>query len=152
MSLSQTLVIVLGGVGITWYYFCLLSVGLRPTSPGRAPTSFREFESLSIATISVSFATFVGGLLGSKGAAAQAAGQPVDDAQFAVDGLGRLALWLSVDNLQVACAVVYILSLLIAAFFWRKQRDAADPAITNLARSLLGFIAGAFAVLFEGKP
>jgi hypothetical protein len=68
MTLQDALTIGLGVTGLSWYYVCLFGVGWKPPATGAASNAFRQFMSLSLTTIGVSLATFVGMLLGVRGA------------------------------------------------------------------------------------
>jgi len=63
MDPRDLLILVLGIVGIVWYYVCLLRIGWKPPAAGAA-SGFEQFMTLSITTIAVSLATFVGMFLG----------------------------------------------------------------------------------------
>ncbi len=153
ISINDALVFLLGAVGLVWYYLCLFSVGLKPS--GEQPSNFRQFETLSITTISVSLATFVGSLLGLKTAATQVIEDNSQALQapppVAVSIFKQFTSNLSVSDLQWACAGLYVLSLLLAIAFWARGRDKTDPAISNLGKSLLGLVGGALAIALKAR-
>ncbi len=151
MTLKEALVLGLGGAGLLWYYLCLFSVGLKPTKRGQQPSGFRQFESLSITTISVSLATFVGSLLGLKQRVDQVAAAAPSGASSGSASILQFIPRLSIANLQWASAGLYVMSLLIAIAFWYRERDDTDPAISNLGKSLLGLVGGALAIVL-GAP
>jgi hypothetical protein len=146
-NLQQWLVFVLGTVGIIWYYICLFGIGWNPPDP--RPNAFRDFMSLSLTTIAVSLATFVGALLGlktvvQKTVAAQAA------ATITAPGVAKAFEHLEMTTtLQWIAASLYVVSLLLAIIMWRRNGNATDPAVSNLAKSLLGLIAGALSITFS---
>jgi hypothetical protein len=140
MKPTEVLVIALGAVGLAWYYLCLFSIGLKPKAPTGA---LRQFESLSVTTISVSLATFVGGLIGLS----QQDGGTVSPTVAAPQS-GLVAL-LSIQNLQWACVALYILSLVIALVFWFREKDNTDPVVSGLGKSLLGLVGGALAIALK---
>lgn len=180
-TIRDVFLIVVGGVGLAWYFLCLFSLGVHP--PGAAPTAFRQFQGLSIATISAILATFVGLQLGIKAAeadadtAAAAAGSVVDtttklrasappgakadpDLVRRLDAVEKQAEAAKKGAEQTAAASarlryfrwgacsLYLLSLCLAVGFWWWHRNGnpdPDPAVVNLARSLLGVLAGALA-------
>jgi hypothetical protein len=187
-AFKKILIASVGTIGLVWYYVCVFDVGLRPTPSGTTPTGYREFQALSITTISISLATYVGYVIGiplqsqapkdkpavvspqgggataTKGAAVKpgdtAAGsaesastppaQPKEaaaslqpgttptDTKKPADGNVSLLQWLS--------AVLYVISLVLAVCFYAKHKGATEPAITGLAKSLLGFVAGVLSV------
>lgn len=158
MSLRETSILVFGAIGVIWYYVCLFTIGLRWLDANSDATSFRDFMSVSITTIGVSLATFVGMLLGLRGLSEEVR-QDVDVAQAAApnDEAGRVgavklqevANTAAGSTLQWCAALLYLASLLIAMYFWYRTGNSTDPAITNLAKSLLGLIGGALAVVLN---
>jgi hypothetical protein len=146
---QQTLTILIGGVGVVWYYACLVVVGMQwSVAPENA--SFRDFMSLSITTIGVALATFVGVLLGFRVVSDQVTqgvrqGTPTDETK----NLSRIATSNKGSFMQWGVAVLYVVSLLLAVCFWWLKGDKADPAIINLGKSLLGLVGGALSVLLN---
>jgi hypothetical protein len=144
-------------VGMLWYYICLLVIGFQ-TSKDQSTTGFRQFMSLSITTISVALATFVGMLLGvqvisdeiKEGAphvATAAAANPpaVKTLNAAVKTATGGTLYI-----QWVASCLYVVSIVLALFCWWYRGDAkSDPAIVNLAKSLLGLVAGALSILLK---
>ena len=143
-----------GCVGLLWYYACLIDLGRRPTPAGTQSTGFRQFQSLSITTISTSLATYVGYVVGFpaksegvKNAANVVAALPVEAAASAASAVSAAgAASLQVAPLQAASAALYVGSLVLAVWFYYQKQDATEPAITGLAKSVLGFVAGVFSV------
>ncbi len=128
-QLKDWLIFIAGVAGLAWYYLCLFDLGLHPTAANTQAGGYRQFQSLSVTTISVSLATYVGYVVGLP--SSSAAGSA---------GSG------SVGQLQVASALLYVASLLVAVFFYARTKDQTEPAITGLAKSLLGFVAGVFSI------
>lgn len=129
-QLKDWLIFIAGVAGLAWYYLCLFDLGLHPTAAGTQAGGYRQFQSLSVTTISVSLATYVGYVVGLPSSSSAAGGA----------GNG------SVGQLQVASALLYVASLLVAVFFYARTKDQTEPAITGLAKSLLGFVAGVFSI------
>ena len=129
-QLKRTLTVTSGSLGLLWYYVCLVDLGFCPTAAAQTATGFRQFQSLSITTISVSLATYVGSIIGLPQASSSGAGVAAG----------------KVENLQLWSAGMYVLSLIIAVGFYYWKKDETEPALTNLAKSLLGFVAGVFSV------
>ena len=78
-------------------------------------------------------------------------------AEHLTTGAGALSVdvrrVLDVSDFQVVCAVVYVLSLVVAIACWAKRRDRTDGTIVNLAKSLLGLIVGALSMsLSNARP
>jgi drug/metabolite transporter (DMT)-like permease len=172
VSLQKALLVGFGVLGIVWYYVCLFNVG---QNPGQPETTFRTFMSLSITTISVSLATFVGLILGlqtvseqykqrasalteAHGEIAQVAadastaanrGPVIADMAERANQLEGVAQRTVPSYMQWGAALMYLLSLIIAMYFWWKNPDNADPAIANLAKSILGLIGGSLSVLLN---
>jgi hypothetical protein len=151
MSLREFLTLAVGAIGLIWYYASLFSLGLNPLTSGQVPTAFRQFMSLSVTSIGVSLATFVGMLLGIQ----QVVGQ-INDAvnkagvQLAPTNFQALAaINKLLTGLQWWAAGLYVLSLVIALGLWKRGGDATDPAVSNLGKSLLGLIGGVFAILLN---
>lgn len=128
-QLKDWLIFIAGVAGLAWYYLCLFDLGLHPTAANTQAGGYRQFQSLSVTTISVSLATYVGYVVGLPSSAT---------AGSASTG--------SVGQLQVASALLYVASLLVAVFFYARTKDQTEPAITGLAKSLLGFVAGVFSI------
>lgn len=140
-----------GTIGICWYYLCLIVIGFK-LSNDASVEQFRQFMSLSITTISVALATFVGMLLGFRGVSEtiQQGIEQVPQAQR--EGTSALALVAQVaqgTSMQWWASGAYALSIAIAIFCWWTMGDQSDPAIVNLAKSLLGLAAGALSVLLN---
>lgn len=128
-QLKDWLIFIAGVAGLAWYYLCLFDLGLHPTAANTQAGGYRQFQSLSVTTISVSLATYVGYVVGLPSSST---------AGSAGNG--------SVGQLQVASALLYVASLLVAVFFYARTKDQTEPAITGLAKSLLGFVAGVFSI------
>ncbi len=128
-QLKDWLIFIAGVAGLAWYYLCLFDLGLHPTAANTQAGGYRQFQSLSVTTISVSLATYVGYVVGLPSSATSGSA-----------GNG------SVGQLQVASALLYVASLLVAVFFYARTKDQTEPAITGLAKSLLGFVAGVFSI------
>jgi hypothetical protein len=158
LTLRDMTLLVFGAVGVIWYYVCLIVIGAKLLDGAPQATNFREFMSVSITTIGVSLATFVGMLLGlravaeevragvgrlqsSKGIDAGASAEVVRLNEFSNSAAGSTLQWLA--------ALLYIASLLIAIYFWYRHGNSTDPAITNLAKSLLGLIGGALSIVLN---
>src|SRR5262249_21693850 len=148
MTLRDALTLGFGIIGLGWYYVCIVVIGFR-TSTDPADAAFRAFMSLSITTISVTLATFVGMLLGirsisdriQQGVNQVPAAAPPALQQLATDAKGTLMQW-------IACGV-YAGSLLLALYCWWYYGEKTDPAIVNLGKSFLGLIGGALTVLIN---
>jgi hypothetical protein len=157
------LIVAVGMLGLTWYYLCVIDLGMRPTPAGTQASGFRQFEALSITTISVSLATFVGYVVGiplqgiaaaPEAAAVASAGadaaSAAASAASAAAGIAKTILSNSkpgrVTLLQWLAAVLYVISLILAVWFYSRTKDETEPAITGLAKSLLGFVAGVFSL------
>lgn len=139
-QLRSGLISAVGTIGLLWYYLCVIDLGVRPTAKGDTASGFRQFQALSVTTISVSLATYVGYVVGiplngDAGATALSAAAGVAGAPLA-----------RVTMLQWLAAALYVLSLVLAIWFYAQKKDATEPAITGLAKSLLGFVAGVFAL------
>jgi hypothetical protein len=155
-ELRSYLVAAVGSLGLLWYYLCLLDLGLRPTAAGSQPSGFRQFQALSITTISVSLATYVGYVVGiplaSNGELAQSISQavaPMATSPAAAASAVEAAVTegsRKVTLLQWLSAAMYVVSLMLAVAFYAHKKDETEPAITGLAKSLLGFVAGIFSV------
>jgi hypothetical protein len=140
-QLKDWLIVCVGSMGLLWYYLCIADLGFRPTQKDQTPTGFRQFQSLSVTTISVSLATYVGYVIGLPTASDIAA-----KAVAAGSSATAIASTGTVSNLQAGSAMLYVLSLVTAVYFYYKKKDETEPAITGLAKSLLGFFAGVFSV------
>ena len=156
------LIAAVGIIGLTWYYLCVIDLGMRPTNVGDQASGFRQFQALSITTISVSLATYVGYVVGIPlqavaapdaipilGAIADAASASASSAS-AASGITKAILSNAkpgrVSLLQWLAAALYVVSLVLAVWFYSKTKDGTEPAITGLAKSLLGFVAGVFSL------
>lgn len=159
----------IGITGILWYYACLIQIGWRPLPSDPPPTNFRAFQSLSVTTIGVSLATFVGMMLGIQSVAAnvqknadvavkkmeeknqakpdqqqdeEAIQKNVEAFRHAAGIGSAMKYWV-----QWSAVIAYVASLFLALFFWWRSGNETDPVISNLGRSLLGLFAGSSAVL-----
>ena len=139
-QLKDWLTVSAGSMGLIWYYLCIFDMGFRPTPVGEQAPGFRQFQSLSVTTISVSLATYVGYIIGLPSEATSSAKTALANAAAST------AAPASVTNLQAGSAVLYVLSLLLAVYFYHRSKDNTEPAVTGLAKSLLGFVAGVFSV------
>jgi hypothetical protein len=151
MDLRQVLTFVIGIAGLIWYYICLCYIGFRPLPAGRQPDNFRQFMSISVTTIGVSLATFVGMLIGVQGVSQNIKNKVAAIADPNIPGL-KIQTLLKISwttSFQWWAAGFYVLSLFVAIAFWWQKRDQADPAISNLAKSLLGLIGGALAIILN---
>ncbi len=159
LELRSGLIVSAGAIGLLWYYICLCDMGFHPTPQGQTATGFRQFQSLSITTISVSLATYVGYAIGlpsvqsvtdnaNKIADAAVAAVPAASAASAAQAAASAvsASIPTVSALQVGSAAMYVVSLLVAVGFYWKSKDETEPAVTGLAKSLLGFVAGVFSI------
>jgi hypothetical protein len=165
VTLQNILVVVIGTTGLVWYYICLIGLGRAPLGAGATIPTFRQFMSLSLTTIGVSLATFVGMLLGvrsveeSTAQVAQMAATAAESAQQAQVGVAAAAELIRGANelqqvaqaalttqLQWWAAGLYVVSLLLALAFWWRGGDNTDPAISNLGKSLLGLVGGALSI------
>jgi hypothetical protein len=119
MTLRNTITLAFGILGILWYYVCLIAIGMNLIDPAQGETTFRDFMSVSITTIGVSLATFVGMILGlrgvSEGIRETATATP---AGKAADKMHALALISAGTTLQWVAAGLYVLSLFLALYFW----------------------------------
>jgi hypothetical protein len=158
--MRDALTLALGVVGLAWYYYCLLAIGWKPRVHGQKDGSFREFMSLSVNTIGVSLATFVGMLLGLAQVTQQVTDRLQGEAAVAAPVAGGAAAAhvafsaftlnaLTLSQLQWIAAALYVLSLLLALWLWRRGGDATDPVVSNLGKSLLGLIGGALAIVLN---
>ena len=158
MSMQELLIRAIAIVGLAWYFVCLFHLGLRPTPAGTQANGFRQFQALSVTTISVSLATFVGFVIGLKGkehipsspaqtapaggAATNGGANPPSDSGV----LTKIADAASFADLQWWSAALYVLSLVLALWLYYRTQDTTEPAITGLAKSLLGFVAGVLSI------
>jgi hypothetical protein len=149
VSLQHALTLFIGGVGVAWYYVCLVVLGLQ-TSVDPSNAAFRDFMSLSLTTIGVALATFTGIILGFR-AVSDEVREGVRQAGVgaAAIKLNAVATTVAGSFLQWAVAFLYVLSLLLALYFWWLFGDKAEPAIINLGKSLLGLVGGALSVLLN---
>ena len=146
-STKDVIVLAFGIFGLVWYFVCLFMIGLKPLPPGQNPDGVRQFQTLSITTISVTLATFVGMLLGITGVSQNVQQEaPNTVALTATPQLQQLAQGTATTTLQWLCAALYLLSLVLALVFLLRHRDKTDPVISNLAKSLLGIAGGALSV------
>jgi heme A synthase len=154
MDLQTLLIRTISIIGLVWYYLCLLHLGLKPTPKDQTPNGFRQFQALSITTISVSLATYVGFVIGIKGTShlpASPSGEPGNSGSNAASQtssglLDQIANSHGFDDLRVLSAAIYIFSLVMALWFYYRKQDETEPAITGLAKSLLGFVAGVLSI------
>lgn len=150
-QLKDWLIFIAGSVGLLWYYVCIIDMGLRPTPAGQQAPGFRQFQSLSITTISVSLSTYVGyvvGLPSESSTAVKAAAASATEAAVPASAIEivKVATTATVNNLQLASAAMYVISLILAIYFYSRTKDNTEPGITGLAKSLLGFVAGVFSI------
>jgi hypothetical protein len=149
-TLLEVVVLIVGSAGLIWYYVSLFSLGLKPLDVGQTADGFRQFMSLSLTSIAVTLSTFVGMLLGVRTVSnvikeeAQAASGAA--AQAVTPQVQQLASGALTTDIQWWAAAVYVLSILIALYFWYRNGDKTDPAVSNLGKSLLGLVAGALAI------
>lgn len=141
MALRDTLAVILGVVAIAWYYVCLIATGSAPIPDGASADTFRGFMSLSMTTIGASLATFIGMLLGIH--------QTQTLRASASSGSSTLGI---TTKLQWASAALYVLSLLIALWFWYLHGNKTDPAVSNLGTTILGLFGGALAIVLNLPP
>lgn len=149
MTLQHVVTLMIGGIGVLWYYVCLFVIGAH-WSVDPANDNFRAFMSLSLTTIGVALATFVGFLLGFR-VVSDEVQQSVQQA-VVTSGIGRLnsiATNTKGTVVQWAVAALYVFSLLLALYFWWLHGDTTDPAVINLGKSLLGLVGGALSVLLN---
>ncbi len=154
MDLQTLLIRTISIIGLVWYYLCLLHLGLKPTPKDQTPNGFRQFQALSITTISVSLATYVGFVIGVKGTghmppsiASNSQGVVPNSADSTATGiLEQISNTAGFDDLRVLSAAAYIFSLILALWFYYRKQDETEPAITGLAKSLLGFVAGVLSI------
>jgi uncharacterized membrane protein YfcA len=149
-AVQDILIRAIAVIGLVWYYICVFQLGLKPTPKDKQPNGFRQFQALSVTTISVSLATYVGFVIGLKGtshipapagqAAAGAASSPASAAANSFFSSATFA------DLQWWSAGLYVLSLALALWFYSRTQDDTEPAITGLAKSLLGFVAGVLSI------
>ena len=141
-QLRNMLIAAVGTIGLIWYYLCVIELGLRPTPRGTQAGGFRQFQSLSVTTISVSLATYVGYVVGT----------PLN-APAVPASLVPAPVASSVSLLQWLAASMYVVSLILAVWFYSRKKDDTEPAITGLAKSLLGFVGGVFSLSLNiGNP
>ncbi|MBI3866034.1 MAG: hypothetical protein HY290_29505 [Planctomycetia bacterium] len=154
IELRDALVMGFGLVGIIWYYVCLIVIGFQ-TSKDQSVAGFRQFMSLSITTIGVALATFVGMLLGFRGVSDEInkgvtqVTAEVADGKAAVKQLQDVAQTAKGSTWQWWASGLYAGSIGIALFCWWYRGDNSDPAIVNLGKSLLGLVAGALSILLN---
>src|SRR5262249_38695620 len=121
-----------------------------------ANQQFRQFMSLSLTTIGVALATFVGMLLGFQGikggvqqTAKEVEVQSTEHRPALLNRLQQLGEQTAGTSLQWAAVIVYLVSLPLAIYFWYLKGDGTDPAIINLGKSVLGLMAGALSVVLN---
>ena len=157
MSMQELLIRAIAVVGLAWYFICLLHLGLKPTAQGTQANGFRQFQALSLTTISVSLATFVGFVIGLKGKehipSSSAVTTPTAGSGAPSDAgiLTKIADAASFADLQWWSAALYVLSLVLALWFYYRTQDTTEPAITGLAKSLLGFVAGVLSITLSAS-
>jgi hypothetical protein len=140
MTFASLLITIIGVLAIGWYYLCLLYLAfLQPSATADDPTGFREFMALSVSTLSGTLATFVGMLLGVQTASSQTSENKVT----------AFLAQTPISKLQMAAAIAYVVSLVIALVAWGWNQQGADTTIVALARSFLGLIGGALAVVLN---
>ena len=149
MNLRDALVLGMGSLALLWYYACLFTIGTTPLSTVAVPDTFRQFMSLSLTTIGASLATFIGMLLGIRNVA-DSVKPEVSDVNS--PQIQRLASGSLTTTLQWIAAGLYVLSLVVAIWFWYKSGDNTDPAVSNLGTTLLGLVGGALAILLNLPP
>ncbi|MGH9769494.1 MAG: hypothetical protein ACREAB_18880 [Blastocatellia bacterium] len=150
MTLQSVLVLIMGSAGLLWYYVCLFNIGLRPLKPEETANAFRQFMSLSITSIGVTLATFVGMLLGVRSVSDTVKGAvEVSQSTIPAPLVKQIIESGLTTNLQWGAAGVYIVSLCIALWFWYRGGDRTDPAISNLGKSILGLFAGALTIVLN---
>ena len=159
MEIQTILIRAIAIVGLSWYYICVIQLGLKPTPKDTTPNGFRQFQALSVTTISVSLATFVGFVIGLKGTEhipssstnLSAAGSAASAASASMtETAAKVASSASFGDLQWWSAGLYVLSLVLALWFYSRTQDSTEPAITGLAKSLLGFVAGVLSIALSG--
>jgi hypothetical protein len=162
VELRDALAMGFGALGMAWYFVCLLVIGFQ-TSKDQSAAGFRQFMSLSITTIGVALATFVGMLLGFRGVAdeikrsvtqvtvASPQNPTAVTAQYhpAVQRLQEVVKTTQGTAMQWWASGLYALSIAIALFCWWYKGDNTDPAVVNLGKSLLGLVAGALSILLS---
>jgi len=150
--MQELLIRAIAVVGLAWYFICLFHLGIKPTPLGTQSNGFRQFQALSVTTISVSLSTFVGFVIGLKGKehipSLSAPVAPAAGTGSSPDSgiLTKLADAASFADLQWWSAGMYVLSLVLALWFYYRTQDTTEPAITGLAKSLLGFVAGVLSI------
>ena len=157
-SLVDIIIVVVGSIGMLWYYVSLFALGLKPLAKDQPADGFRQFMSLSLTSIGTTLSTFVGMLLGVRAVshsvqgevATRAGSQGVTElASTATSHVGQLISGAITSNIQWSAAAVYVLSLVIALVLWYRGGDQTDPAVSNLGKSLLGLVAGALTVVLN---
>jgi hypothetical protein len=141
---QETVAVLLGSVAIIWYYYCLFQIGLGAEDLNDK-NELRSFMSLSITSIGAALATFVGGLLGMR----QLAGANQVNTVATSAPLSP-AVGADISAMQWAATILYILSLLVALWLWKRNNGGTmDPAVTNLGKTLLGLMGGALAIVLN---
>lgn len=140
----ENLVKSIGVLAFVWYYASILYIGFvaRPVA-GSPPDTLREFMSVSVTTLSTTLATFVGMAFGFQQVTAKAEAGPDVAAAATVVKLVPLTPW------QTAAVQWYLGSLVLTLLFWAWKRNDCDPVLQNTARSLLGLLGGALAVVLS---
>jgi hypothetical protein len=93
-EVRMLVLVVLGGIGLVWYYISLIAIGLKK-GPLNNPTTFQQFQLLSITTISTTLATFVGLILGLRSLTDE-----VEKKKNTVDEIKQVAAKGQGDNVQ----------------------------------------------------
>ena len=145
MTLNNALVLIIGVVAIIWYYICLIGIGIHPLPIGTPADAFRQFMSLSLTSLGASMATFIGMLLGIRSISGTVRTE-VAATSTDTPNLKQLAAGAFTTSLQWWAAALYVVSLLVALWFWYHTGDLTDPAISNLGKSLLGLFGGALSI------
>lgn len=65
VTMREVALYVLGALGMAWYFLCLFRIGKFPTATDK--NGLRQFQEMSVTTISTILATFVGVVLGLQG-------------------------------------------------------------------------------------
>ena len=150
-SMLQKMVVVsFGGLGLLWYYICLIVIGFQ-TSTDPEGANFREFMSLSITTIGVVLATFVGMLLGLQNVS-EGIKEGVRKLPASNPELDEIARGAAASYIQWTATLLYAVSLPLALCCWWYIGEVhTDAAIKNLGKSTLGVVGGALSVFLVPK-
>lgn len=138
----ENLNFILGLLAIIWYYFCLIKIGTGSINQG-TNQAFYQFMTTSLTSLGTSLATYVGMLLGLQSTELKV-DKNISDVVEAAEITRDYNL--ATSDVQWAAAGLYVLSLLLAIFFWYRRGQNTDPAISNLGKSLLGLLAGALTI------